>query len=187
MNQQETQKAAEVMKRWSEGERVEARLRPHNLWVLLNSSDPPWNWDGCDYRILDFLEPTKGQEWHNPLKFNASKVGVHEGWRLLLKSELMPNPVEYWLDYRPGRWDTVTNTDYFGRKLEDLPKKGGTYRTRAPLPKPEPTPEELEETANQKAWKDFLVHINGLDAFRGEKEALHFGWRAHAAYLKGLK
>jgi len=41
----------------------------------------------CEY-IAKFPEPPEGEEWHNPDKLTPEQVGVDDGWRLLLVSEL---------------------------------------------------------------------------------------------------
>lgn len=87
MNKTETLQAAEVMRRAAEGEMVELTRRDYLQWRI-EPGHPGFNWVAFDYRILDFPPPPQGQKWHNPANLNATQVGVHEGWRLLLDGEL---------------------------------------------------------------------------------------------------
>lgn len=39
---------------------------------------------------LNLSNPPVGEEWHNPLNLSAGQVGLNDGYRLLLKSEMPP-------------------------------------------------------------------------------------------------
>jgi hypothetical protein len=67
----------------------------------------------------------KGQEWHNPDNLTPEQIGAKDGWRLLLKSEIIKripdtNIEWYGLD---GKWRSGTNGD--DNKF--------TYRTKLPI------------------------------------------------------
>lgn len=68
----------------------------------------------------------KGYDWHNPDNLTPEQVGVSDGWRLLLKSEIDPNrPLTEEIEcYRFGDWDKT-----WGGNQSEL-----TYRTKWPLP-----------------------------------------------------
>lgn len=167
------------MRRAASGEIVQYKAKSETWNSCAWSPDISWNWVLWDYRILDFPEPPKGQEWHNPNNHTATKVGVHEGWRLLTEEEYIKGnknhrgDVEYWWHSR-GRFAPL------GGSCE-LVKE--TIRTKEPY-KPGPTPEELEEDAMEKASTQ-----SAAASWAPETMGHQFrnGWKAHAAYLKGLK
>lgn len=82
------------------------------------------------YRIKQerFPEPPDGEQWHNPANLTPEQVGVKDGWRLALVSEVsttiaLCGKVEMW---RFKKWDRSEHwiCDSIGE----------TYRTREPLP-----------------------------------------------------
>jgi len=87
-----------------------------------------------------FPELPEGEEWHNPNNFSPAKVETQDGWRLITKSEWNRNrkqPVVFRDDYE--MWSSVrdkwTNGTYTGSSSYV------TYRTKEPLPTPQPAEE----------------------------------------------
>jgi hypothetical protein len=85
-----------------------------------------------------FPELPEGEEWHNPNNFSPAKVETQDGWRLITKSEWDRNvkypevrDYEMWCCLRSG-WKTGTYLGY---------DEDGTYRTKEPLPAPQPAEE----------------------------------------------
>lgn len=174
MNRTKAAELAEIMKRYANGEVVQWQREgcPQNTWY--HFPEPPFDHSKYIFRVLDFPEPPKGKEWWNPMKLTATNVGVHEGWRLLLEGELRGTYYRVW-DYTNRKWDEGLNPWQKSNEGSFY-----TFRTKAPLPKPDPTPEELEEAEMRKASKS-LGYIE--DSF----EPFVNGWKAHAAYLKTLE
>lgn len=166
------------MLRASHGEVVEYRDLDGDFWTRCNS-DPSWDWQCYAFRILEFPTPPKGEEWHNPHKLTATQVGVHEGWRLLLRSEVNlemkdakdGSRADF---YRDGRWFHVKN-DRFTFPLEY------SYRTKAPLPKPKPSSEKAMELAQKETgWV-------APDCGYGEDSAFCDGWGRAISWAKEHK
>jgi hypothetical protein len=86
-----------------------------------------------------FPELPEGEEWHNPDNFSPAKVETQDGWRLITKSEWNRNvkypevrkDYEMWGNIR-SKWLTG---GYLG--FDD----DSTYRTKEPLPTPQPAEE----------------------------------------------
>lgn len=78
--------------------------------------------------VDSFDDPPDGQEWHNPAGLTPEQVGVQDGWRLLLKSEISWDGKDYLID-ACDRWATG---DWSGRNHGA--RLDYTYRTRQPLP-----------------------------------------------------
>lgn len=89
------------------------------------------------YRIKpqEFPTPPEGEEWHNPDKLTPGQIGVKDGWRLLLESEIglphnhLKNEGKYLdgkcLGWEAGEWSGMLNSGL---------SSSYTYRTREPLP-----------------------------------------------------
>lgn len=78
---------------------------------------------------IKFPDPPCGEEWHNPDGLSAAQVGVRDGWRLLVKSEVrvprrehIAHSCEMW---RRTRWDS----DGWSGTIQSA-----TYRTKVPFP-----------------------------------------------------
>jgi hypothetical protein len=78
----------------------------------------------------EFPAPPEGKAWHNPEKLTPEQVGVSEGWRLLLKNELVE--IGDMHSMKNGTWSHSGNhrsSDARGKTASCL-----TYRTKRPLP-----------------------------------------------------
>ena len=94
---------------------------------------------------LAFPDPPHGWEWHNPENLTPEQVWVRDGWRLMAKGE--PRHKGY-QDYIGKYWTDGSRPELeSGARLSD----DITYRTKAPLPAPKPTPEEVER-AEFETW-----------------------------------
>lgn len=98
-------------------------------WIL--QPIPSWDWFQYDYRIKEekFPDPPEGEGWHNPGNLTCSEIGVENGYRLLLKSEIKEadpcdNKIEKWRR-TSETWD---NSGWVGSLNSE------TYRTKNPLP-----------------------------------------------------
>jgi len=92
---------------------------------------------------LAFPDPPHGWEWHNPEKLTPELIGITDGWRLLVQGEPRPVDVFFW----DTRW--VMSAIHSDCNISSL----YTYRTKAPLPAPKPTAEELEKAEFLAWWK----------------------------------
>lgn len=139
MNQQELLAASEVMRRAGCGEVVESFPRfCDGGWKLTVPWQISWDWLKFDYRIVDFPPPPSGQSWHNLAGLTTTQVGVHEGWRLVLESELgrIPEGAFPWINYK---WSTESVSYGLNELL--------TFRTKSPLPVANPiVPVQTEES-----------------------------------------
>lgn len=142
MNKDQLKQAAEVMRRAAEGEVVITKTGNTEGWIVVN---PVWDWCKNDYRILDFPSPPEGQKWHNPANLNATQVGVRDGWRLLLESEVGEDQwkggIEYMENSPTKRWSP------FPEKLKYyFSYRTMVYRTKSPLP-------EVKADPYKAAWE----------------------------------
>ena len=162
MNTEEIKRASEVMRRASLGEMAESTLRNSALkWGV--HFLPHWDWNECDFRILDFPEPPEGQKWHNPPGLTATQVGVHEGWRLLLDCELdsrVRHDLERFCD---GKWLSTPK--------ELFPNPNGVYglRTKSPLP-------EVKSDPIKEAWERIVRMKLNCSTHETAEAFFRLGW-----------
>lgn len=168
MNKSETLRAAEIMRRAAEGEIVEFRFKSRGNWD--SATSPIWNWMEKEYRILEFPEPPKGESYHNPHNLNATQVGVHEGFRLLLKSELD----EEWHTGTEFKNDGAEWRYSRGNKSNHC--KTSTLRTKAPLP------EKRLPSTQEEASLAYMESKGFNELTDQERDAVHFGWNACQAH-----
>ena len=110
---------------------------------------------------LTFPDPPHGWKWHNPANLTPEQVGIADGWRLCLGEETsLPNEC-----YIQGNWSIAAHDG--GPFLEMTTT---TYRTKAPLPAPKPTPEEIEAAEIEAAWIEAKWPL-GFPVFKS-------GWKA---------
>lgn len=147
MNKTEILQAAEIMRRAAEGEVVKCRKKqPLSQWTHFYQDFIPWDWQHADYRILDFPSPPPNNVWHNPSSLNATQVGVHEGWRLLLESEIDGGrrwDCEQW--FAPAGWGILSEESRRPMDLHHKIEPVGVYRTKSPLP-------EVKADPMEEAW-----------------------------------
>jgi len=86
-----------------------------------------------------FPELPEGEEWHNPDNFSPAKVETQDGWRLITKSELNRNEKYPERHEAYEMWGDVSNKWLTGVYLGY--NEDGTYRTKEPLPTPQPAEE----------------------------------------------
>ena len=112
------------------------------------------------YRKLQWSDypPPEGEEWHNPYNLTPKQVGVQEGWRLALKSEVKDNsPIanicEVWNKYaRDPRW---FNGEWLACDTTLA------YRTLEPVPVPVPVPKSKKEIAAERL-QYLILKLNSL-------------------------
>lgn len=172
MNKENTLKAAEIMRRAAEGEIVQSRrsgaheLAADGHWAM--SIKPLWDFRRWEYRILEFPDPPKGEQWHNPHKLNATQVGVHEGFRLLLESEEIPEISEVW----DSGWE---KSHWSGPNQIPAKKNVWTRRTKDTLPekKPPSTPEEAFKQSGFDCGEDIWF----------KEDTFTSGWKAAIKFV----
>jgi alkanesulfonate monooxygenase SsuD/methylene tetrahydromethanopterin reductase-like flavin-dependent oxidoreductase (luciferase family) len=49
-------RAIEVMKAYLNGTKIEYRMNYSKVWI--ETDDPQWNWDGCEYRVKQHTSRT---------------------------------------------------------------------------------------------------------------------------------
>ena len=115
---------------------------------------------------LAFPDPPHGWEWHNPEKLTPGQVGILDGWRLYLIGEKPSVDCEQHDDPSWLAWGSGTAA--FDESYVC------TYRTKAPLPTPKPTPEEI---ALQEFEMVFLARYPELDFDSDFAQGALDGWR----------
>jgi hypothetical protein len=115
-----------------------------SLWQTIDRWSSQDNCDGTDtnttYRTRQPIpvraacipEPPAGESWHNPDNVTAEQLGVREGWRLLLSSEVGKPETGNPLYGRCDSWGSCSHEWTSGRNW-GMGRKT-TYRTRFPLP-----------------------------------------------------
>lgn len=164
MNKTETLQAAEVMRRAAEGELVRAfqygPLGPeYSSWS--KGEQMTWDWKGFGYDVLEFPDPPPNSAWHNPANLTATQVGVHEGWRLLLESEMDGGrrwDCEQW--FAPSGWGHLSEESRRPTDLYHKIEPAGVYRTKSPLPEVKADPcEEACKHAFPQSWNSSIQTI----------------------------
>jgi len=64
---------------------AETQMLPKLTQVLASLED---EYAARQDKTVRFPEPPAGEQWNNPGKLSAEQVGIQDGWRLLLKSEI---------------------------------------------------------------------------------------------------
>ena len=123
---------------------------------------------------MTFGDPPQGYTWHNPKNLTPEQVEVDKGWRLFMKGEARSDGYE---DYIVGDW-TAGDREMIqsGQPLSQIV----TYRTKAPLPAPKPTPEELERLEFE-AWATvecYSIERNGYEYLWGSTGNAWAAWKA---------
>lgn len=167
MNKEQLLKAAEVMRRAAEGEIVE--VHQTDGWKIIRWGEPTWNWGSYDYRILDFPPGN----WHNPTALNATQVGVHKGWRLLLVEETSgKDKIPENFECHDRGWEPRGRIFYHAQWAL-FPTH--TYRTKSPLPSPPVDAfDELWPQLNEKQL--CLVRMWTGNALEFRKEVAKVVW-----------
>lgn len=117
---------AEVMLASANGESVQISGQKSGGWV--DAAFPRWDWATFTYRIkrLEFPAPPEGEEWHNSENLTPEQVGILEGYRLAIKSEVLTG------SRFCGFYVWTISKDWAGEICPNIGKF--TYRTKHPLP-----------------------------------------------------
>ncbi len=108
---------------------------------------------------LAFPDPPHGYAFHNPENLTPEQVGISSGWRLMVEGELRADGTQWWNDHE---FEFVPGAKH---RLGDSMGMNTTYRTKAPLPAPKPTPEEIERQEIGIAFDSAEVGIDDFSAF----------------------
>jgi len=105
----------------------------------------------------EFPDPPEGCRWHNPDNLTPEQVGITEGWRLALESEIATDSLfENCIAWFGGTWND--RHEWAGNDQRV------TYRTKNPLPvKPDPY---AELKAAYAAGKAIQYHVGGSEWVR---------------------
>jgi hypothetical protein len=103
------------------------------ITLQLSPPDSPYRTIQKSVRIkpIEFPTPPEGEEWHNPEGFDATKVEVDKGYRLLLKSEIGEKTESHPLRDKCDAFSQVYKAWCDGNWGKCIPI---TYRTKVPLP-----------------------------------------------------
>lgn len=127
---------------------------------------------------LTFGEPPAGWTWHNPENLTPGQVEVDQGWRLCLMKEMAD------IDHQ-----LMIGGDWTGAIRSSAPfsNYSAAYRTKAPLPAPKPTAEEMERAAFEKVF-DEICAGPGIALTMADPVHLiqRVAFRAWQAGLKGV-
>ena len=122
---------------------------------------------------LTFGDPPVGYTWHNPENLTPEQVEVDKGWRLLLVGEIATKKRDdVWIC---GIFHSVNGYDGDVAGLEQ-PTAG--FRTKAPLPEPKPTPEEIERREFEAVMLDKFPEFCWASDF---SQGAFAGWKAARA------